>query len=31
MKSGITKVTYDVGMTEVLHIEAPTLDKLIGV
>ena len=31
LKTGITKVSYDVGMTEILHVEAPTIDKLVGV
>ncbi len=30
MKDGITKVKYDVGMSEVLHLEAASIDKLVG-
>lgn len=29
--TGTTKVSYDVSMSEILHLEAATLDKLIGV
>ena len=29
-KTGVTNVSYDVAMSEVLHIEAATLDKLTG-
>ena len=30
MKTGITKVSYDVGMSETLQLEAATIDKLAG-
>jgi catechol 1,2-dioxygenase len=30
LKTGITKVTYNVGMSELLHLEAATLDRLVG-
>ena len=31
MHTGITKVSYDVGMSEILPVESATIDKLIGV
>jgi hypothetical protein len=30
LKGGITKVKYDVGMSELLHLEAASIDKLVG-
>ena len=31
IKTGVTKVSYDVAMSEILHVEAATIDKLTGV
>jgi protocatechuate 3,4-dioxygenase beta subunit len=31
MKTGVTKVSYDVGMSKTLHLEAATIDRFIGI